>query len=134
MSGIQMALLGAGINDVTETQTVTVGTFSFKGLTQYGFNLGSSMGSITDGTFGFISNASINLLVWINTNELSFEIDGVYADSGWTKVTIASVDFFRSAATFTTGTSPNFSRWAWSGASNVFGTTVGATVPAVFTQ
>lgn len=118
---------------VTETQTVTVGTFSFKGFDNYGFSVGG-WGSITDGTFGFISNAPIENLNWSNTNTLSFQITGIYANSGWTKVTIAGVDFLRTAATFSTNASPNFSQWAWSGASNVFGTTIGASVPAVFTQ
>ena len=118
---------------VTETQTVTVGTFSFKGLVQYGFNQGVC-GSITDGTFGFISNAPIEVLVWSNTNTLIFQITGIYANSGWTKVTIAGVDFLRTAASYSTNTGPDFTNWTWSGASNVFGTTVGASVPAVFTQ
>ena len=48
--------------------------------------------------------------------------------------TISGTDFLRSAATFTTQVSPPRTLWSWSGASNVFGTTVGATVPAVFTQ
>jgi len=118
---------------VTETQTVTVGTLSFKGFDQYGFNLGIC-GSITDGTFGFISNAPIETLVWTNTNALIFQITGIYANSGWTKVTIAGVDFLRTAASYSTNTAPDFTSWTWSGAANVFGTTVGAVVPAVFTQ
>ena len=117
---------------ISETQTVTVGTFSFKGATSYGFTAGG-WGSITDGTFGFISNAPIEILNWGNSNTLIFQITGIYANSGWTKVTISGVDFLRSAASFTTNASPNYSSWSWSGASNVFGTTVGATVPALFT-
>lgn len=118
---------------VTETQTVTVGNFSFKGFDNYGFSAGG-WGSITDGTFGFISNAPIEILSWSNTNILSFQITGIYANSGWTKVTIAGVDFLRTAATFSTNASPSYSLWTWSGATNVFGTTVGASVAAVFTQ
>lgn len=129
MSGIQMMLLGV---PVIETQTVTVGTFSAKGVTVYGFV--TSVGSIADGTFDFVSNAVITNLSWTNLNQLNFEITGVFANSGWTTVTISGTDFLRSAATFTTQVSPPRTLWSWSGASNVFGTTVGATVPAVFTQ
>ena len=118
---------------VTETQTVTVGNFSFKGSDNYGFIAGG-WGSITDGTFGFISNAPIEILNWSNSNTLTFQITGIYANSGWTKVTIDGVDFLRTAATFSTGSSPNYSDWTWSGATNVFGTTIGASVPVVFTQ
>ena len=133
MSGIQMMLLGV-VGDVTETQTVTVGTFSAKGVTLYGFNSAAAAGSISDGTFDFVSNAVITILNWTNFNQLNFEITGVFANSGWTKVTISGTDFLRSAATFTTQASPARTLWQWSGASNVFGTTIGATVPAVFTQ
>ncbi len=131
MSGIQMMLLGV---PVIETQTVTVGTFSAKGVILYGFNSGAAAGSISDGTFDFVSNAVITNLSWTTFNQLNFEITGVFANSGWTKVTISGVDFLRSAASFTTNASPPRTLWSWSGASNVFGTTVGATVPAVFTQ
>ena len=119
---------------VTETQTVTVGTFSFKGFDQYGFSTLLGYGSIADGTFGFISDAPIEVLAWANTNNLTFRITGVYPNSGWTKLTINGVDFLRAVGSHSTGTSPNFSHWDWSGASNVFGTTIGASVPAVFTQ
>ena len=129
MSGIQMMLLGV---PVIETHTVTVGTFSAKGVTVYGFV--TSVGSISDGTFDFVSNAVITNLSWTNLNQLNFQITGVFANSGWTKVTISGTDFLRSAATFTTQASPARTQWQWSGASNVFGTTIGATVPAVFTQ
>ena len=129
---MQMMLLGTGSG--TETQTVTVGTLTFKGITQYGFSTSAGFGSITDGTFGFISNAPIEILSWTSTNSLSFRITGVYPNSGWDKVTIAGTDFLRSAASYSTNTGPDFSTWIWSGAANVFGTTVGATVPAVFTQ
>ena len=121
-------------NVVTETQTVTVGTFSFKGLTNYGFSSGS-YGSISDGTFGFISNAAITFLNWLNSGgTLTFQIAGIYSNSGWTKVTIAGVDYLRTAASFSTSTGPDRTTWTWTGAANPFGTTVGATVPAVFTQ
>jgi hypothetical protein len=117
----------------SETQTVTVGTLSVKGITQWGF--GTGFGSISDGTFGFISNATINYLGWINTgSQLTFQIAGLYSNSGWTKVTISGTDFLRSAATFSTSTGPDRTIWSWPSVSNPFGTTVGASVPAVFTQ
>jgi len=79
-----------------------------------------------------VSNAVILRLNWTNFNQLFFEITGVFANSGWTKVTIDGTDFLRTAATFTTTASSTL--WTWSGAANVFGTTVGAVVPSVFTQ
>lgn len=118
---------------ITETQTVTVGNFTFKGLTQWGF--AAAFGSISDGTFGFISNAPITSLSWLSTgSQLTFQIDGLYSNAGWAKVTISGTDFLRSAASFSTSTGPDRTTWVWSSVSNPFGTTVGASVPAVFTQ
>jgi hypothetical protein len=132
MSGIQMALLGAG-GDPTETQTVTVGTLAFKGFAAYGF--GGGFGSISDGTFGFISEAPITAFSWDNTNFLNFVLEGNRANSGWTKVTISGLDFLRTAATYTySATGSGSSSWQWSTTTNVFGTTIGATKVGVFTQ
>ena len=115
-----------------ETQTVTVGSLTFKGIEQYGFSSGV-FGSISDGTFGFISNATINYLGWTNAGGLSFTLAGNRANSGWSTVTINSIAFNRSAATYSYNGDNNTTNWLMAG-SNPFGTTNGAVVPAVFTQ
>mgnify|MGYP003648469119 CR=1 FL=1 len=120
-------------NVITETQTVTVGSFIFKGSSNYGFQDGL-YGSISDGTFGFISNAPIIYFSWSNSNQLFFRLSGNRANSGWTKVTISGVDFTRAAATYSYNAGSNYSQWLWSTGTNVFGTTTGATKPCVFTQ
>jgi hypothetical protein len=116
-----------------ETQTVTVGSLIFKGIESYGFNSGV-YGSISDGTFGFISNATINALVWSNAvNSLSFALAGNRANSGWSTVTINGIAFNRSSATYSYDSGSNTTSWSISGA-NPFGTTDGVTRAAVFAQ
>jgi hypothetical protein len=116
-----------------ETQTVTVGSLIFKGIEQYGFSSGV-YGSISDGTFGFISDATINTLAWSNAgNALNFTLAGNRANSGWSTVTINSIAFNRSAATYNYDSGSNTTSWSMAGA-NPFGTTNGATRAAVFAQ
>jgi len=115
-----------------ETQTVTVGSLLFKGIENYGFNSGS-YGSISDGTFGFISNATIITLAWSNTGGLSFTLAGNRANSGWSSVTINGITFNRADATYSYDVDNDRTSWIMAGA-NPFGTTNGAVVPAVFTQ
>ena len=116
-----------------ETQTVTVGSLIFKGIESYGFSSGV-YGSISDGTFGFISDATINTLAWSNAgNALNFTLAGNRANSGWSTVTINSIAFNRSAATYNYDSGSNTTSWSMAGA-NPFGTTNGATRAAVFAQ
>jgi hypothetical protein len=115
-----------------ETQTVTVGSLIFKGIEQYGFSSGV-FGSISDGTFGFISNATINYLAWTNAGGLSFTLAGNRANSGWSTVTINSIAFNRSAATYSYNGDNDTTNWLMAG-ENPFGTTNGATRAAVFAQ
>ncbi len=116
-----------------ETQTVTVGSLIFKGIESYGFSSGA-YGSISDGTFGFISDATINTLAWSNAgNALNFTLAGNRANSGWSTVTINSIAFNRSAATYNYDSGSNTTSWSMAGA-NPFGTTNGATRAAVFAQ
>lgn len=116
-----------------ETQTVTVGSLIFKGIESYGFNSGS-YGSISDGTFGFISNATIVALVWSNAvNSLNFTLSGNRANSGWSTVTINGITFTRSSATYSYDVDNDRTSWSISG-SNPFGTTDGVTRAAVFAQ
>jgi hypothetical protein len=115
-----------------ETQTVTVGSLLFKGIENYGFDSGS-YGSISDGTFELISNATIISLVWSNSYGLNFVLEGNRANSGWSTVTINGITFNRSAATYSYDGDNNTTNWLMAGA-NPFGTTNGAVVPAVFAQ
>ena len=120
--------------DVDEdTQTVTVGSFAFKTFRSYGFSNGV-YGSISDGTFGLISNATITNLSWSNTtNALNFTLAGNRANSGWSTVTINSITFNRSDATYSYNGDNDTTSWLISGI-NPFGTTDGATRAAVFAQ
>lgn len=137
MSGILMAVMGAaagGGGPVTETQTVTVGNFTFKGISSWGFNR-TVFGSINDGTFGFISEAQINVLVWTNAdNGVAFTLAGNRANSGWTKMTISGVDYTRASATYSYDSGGDATQWRWlAPGTNPFGTTIGVDVSAVFT-
>jgi hypothetical protein len=133
MSGILCAVAGMG-GGGSETQTVTVGNFTFKGIESWGFNR-SVFGSINDGTFGFISNAQINVLAWSNSdNGVGFTLAGNRSNSGWTKMTISGVDYTRASATYSYDGGADTTQWRWtSPGTNPFGTTIGATVAAVFT-
>ena len=116
---------------LNETQTVTVGSLIFKGISSYGFNSGA-FGSISDGTFGFINNATIDALVWTSaTTSLQFTLVGNQQDSGWSTVTINSIVFTRASYSYDSGN--DRTTWTMPG-SNPFGTTDGAIVPAVFSQ
>ena len=121
--------------DVNEdTQTVTVGSFAFKTFRNYGFSNAVPYGSISDGTFGLISNATITDLNWSNiTNALNFRLAGNIANSGWSSVTINGITFNRSAATYSYDSGTDTTSWLIPG-TNPFGTTDGATLEAVFAQ
>jgi hypothetical protein len=123
---------GTSWNPPQETQTVTVGVFTFKDISNYGY--GGFYGSISDGTFGFISNAPINQLVWSNvSNGITFTLNGNRANSGWTKMTISGNDYTRATASYGYDVDNDRTLWFMVGP-NPFGETVGVTVPVVFTQ
>jgi hypothetical protein len=119
----------------SETQVVTVGTTFFGdpfggGFTVVrGFSDRFPVGSISDGTFGFVSNATINELAWFDFGTLYFRLVGTHANSGWTKLTLGGVDYFRSSASFSQPT--GFTEWIWA-SSDPFGAD-GTTSNAVFT-
>ena len=118
-----------GKSNVLDTQTVTVGGYNIKGTVFYGY--GSSFGSINDGTFNPVSNATIDsLYYYVNAATVFFTLVGVYANSGWTSMDIAGTSFTRSSATFSNSSNTT---WSWSSASNPFGTTIGATKVCTFT-
>ena len=118
-----------------ETQTVEVGSLIFKGIENYGFSSGV-YGDIDDGTFGFISNATINTLAWSSSvNALNFTLAGNRANSGWSSVIINGITFNRSGATYNYDSGSNTTSWSMAGA-NPFGTNGDGSVyrAAVFAQ
>jgi len=120
-----------GTSKVIDTQTVTIGTFTFKGLSTRGFNSGTSTGSISDGTFNPVSGATIESLSWGNVgNSIVFQLQGVRANSGWTNMRLYSVDYARSAATFDNNGGSGPTSWSWA-TSDPFGAD-GTTVDAEF--
>lgn len=120
-----------GTSDALDTQTVTVGTYSIKGVVYYGYLSSTSTGSIVDGTFNPLSGATIlNFYYNVTGGLVYFVLSGVYANSGWTNVSIAGTNFTRASATFSNSSN---TQWYWSSASNPFGTTVGATKVCTFT-
>lgn len=119
-------------NIASETQTVTVGSIVFKGIAEYGFQLGG-YGSISDGTFELTNNATIEKLSWGNLlGALNFTLAGNFPNSGWDNVVINGITFNRSAATYSYDGDNNLTSWSIVG-ENPFGTTNGVIRPAVFT-
>lgn len=115
-----------------DTQTVTVGNLSFKGIDNYGFDSGL-YGSISDGTFNPISNATITALVWSSSGYgVLLRLSGNRANSGWNTVTINGMAYTRSGAIYSYDSGGDATSWFMAG-ENPFGTTVGATRTAVFT-
>ena len=121
-----------GTSKVIDTQTVTIGTFTFKSLITRGFYTVTTTGSISDGTFNPVSGATIESLSWGNVgNSILFQLQGVRANSGWTNMRLYSVDYARSAATFDNNGGSGPTSWSWA-TSDPFGAD-GTTVDAVFT-
>jgi len=120
-----------------ETQTVTVATgiqgdpgggfIVFRGY-QTGF-----IGSISDGTFGLLDNAPITEIVWIDVlATLYFTVVGTFPNSGWTKMTIQGVDYFRNTGTHTQ--SGGATSWVISAFTDPFsGLPDGTQTPVTFT-
>ncbi len=129
MSGI-LALTGNAA--LPDQQVVNVG-FATQGFGDdyYGFNISPlGMGIITDGTFNPAGGAVINTLMWsITFGEVTFSIDGINANSGWSNMNLNATDFARASATFS-GAGPT--TWQWLSASNPF-TDIGTDTTVVFT-
>ena len=120
-----------GASSSLDTQTVTVGHQAGAGYTPtiYGYRSSPSLGSISDGTFNVKSGASILVLFWTSVQVVSFVINGVHSNSGWTTMKIGSTTFNRSSANHYQDTYSNQTSWAWSTvATNPFGTSGTKTV------
>lgn len=123
MSGIQMALIGAGGSPYTGTATVTVGFFSAGGFSSYGFDA-NFQGSITPTQWGG-SGINVQILKFVNAGWVDFSVAGEVPNSGWTTLTIGSTTLNRVDGSYSTTTGKT--TWIFTGGTNPFGTTVGAT-------
>ena len=130
MSGIQMALLGAG--GTLDTQTITVADYVDKYAYLIGYRSGY-MGSISDGTFNPTGGTTIEGLYYdLGVGYLYFGLAGSpISNAGWTTMTLNGTAFTRSSASFVS--SGGSTSWTWSSAvSNPF-PLAGNTTTAVFT-
>lgn len=138
-----------GKSAALDTQTVTVG---YQAVQQYlnsgygsfttglGTTANRDVGSISDGTFNPKSNMYIRGL-WYSTSGSGAVIfalrslNTTVANSGWTTMNVAGVNFTRSSATFqnTNDATSGQTLWSWPTSSNPFGTTVNATKVVTFT-
>jgi fructosamine-3-kinase len=117
-----------GLSAIKDTQTVTVGTQIYYGITYTGhwtyLNL-LDFGSISDGTCNFKSGAAIDGIHKVSTTSVfTFTLDGTHSNEDWTTMTVNSNNYTRTSATFTqTG---GKTRWFWNvGSTNPFGVTSG---------
>jgi len=104
----------------SETQTVTAGEYDdgFGNITRgYSQNLG--IGSINDGTFGLISNATIkNLISETGGSTIIFEIIGTYPNSGFTSMVLAGITYTRASAFYVASGGTTY--WSWGGGNDPF--------------
>lgn len=130
MSGIQMALLGAG--GTLDIQTVTVADYITKFVYLTGY-LSGTMGSISDGTFNPTGGTTISGLYYdVNGSSLGFNLGASpISNAGWTTMTLNGTAFTRSSASFVS--SGGSTSWTWSSVvSNPFPAAPNTTT-AVFT-
>ena len=130
MSGIQMALLGAGGR--LDTQTVTVGDYVDKTTYLTGY-LSGAMGSISDGTFNPTGGTTISGLYYdVYNSQLIFTLSASpISNAGWTTMTLNGTAFTRSSASFFS--SGGSTSWTWSSVSPNPFPAAGNTTTAVFT-
>lgn len=101
----------------SETQTVTIGSASTGGYvnsTIYGYSTEFSCGSISDGTFNGISNATIKETYWSNVNTFLFRLVGNRANSGWSQFVVGGQTFTRASATYLYDSTLNHTSWLYS--------------------
>ena len=124
-----------GASSSLDTQTVTVGSFRLNSLTPYSYGyFGSSGGSISDGTSNMYSGILYKQINWWHYGTITLIITGHQSNSGWATMKIGSTTLNRSSASYSQSSSGlEVTAWNWTSQStNLFGTTVGATVAVVF--
>ena len=131
MSGIQMALLGAGV--ALDTQTITVEDYIDAPFDYFtGYRTGY-MGSISDGTFNPTGGTTISGLYYdVYGTSLIFTLSASpISNSGWTTMALNGTAFTRSSASFVS--SGGSTSWTWSSVSPNPFPLAGNTTTAVFT-
>lgn len=138
-----------GKSAALDTQTVTVGYQAVQQYSNSGYgsfttgaatNVNRNVGSMSDGTFNPKSNMYIRGIHFstVGNGSVVFalrSLNTTVANSGWTTMNVAGVNFTRSSATFqnTNDATVGQTLWSWPTSSNPFGTTVGATKVVTFT-
>lgn len=135
MSGILCAQMG-GLPNYTGSATVTVGFLSLgtspNNIDFWGFpNLGSYPGSVSPTTWAdsglTIIDFDYRYDYMLGLQRVVFIVTGYAPNTGWTTLTIAGVNYSRSAASY--GYNGTQTSWSWDASTtgNPFGTTIGAT-------
>ena len=125
MSGIGLMILGSKGGSPPYSGTLTVGFWTVGppagGNDFYGYG---SAGSLSPTSWPFSGTSTITGIYYqITTSTVFLNVSTTFSNPLWVNLTIAGVNFARSAATFN-GTT----QWSWTGiGTNPFGTTVGAT-------
>jgi len=124
-----------GTSAALDVQTVTIGLFTSKGGSWYGY--GVSGGAISDGTFNPKGGASISRLEWNSNGLLYFVLSGSHTNAGWTQVRIvnsaASTDLTFTRASASYNNNGSATQWVWSGVGNPFSYVSPYTAVATFT-
>jgi len=124
MTGITCALAGSGGSIYTGSATVTVGQYVDASFTIWGY-ANVLAGSVTPTTWAN-TGGFIGQLCWFDAGVdfVTFKVNAVFPNEGWTTMTIGGVPFTRASASYSNdGTDTT---WTWI-TTNPFGTTIGAT-------
>ena len=131
MTGVIAVLAGARGNPYIGSAVVTVGKQVLSNSTNYGYNGGGS-GSISPSTWGstgftFSYLNFTDYTVSPTNTWIELFVAGYAPNSGWDTMTIAGTVLNRSSAAIYTTNGSTYTSWVWSPATNLFGTTIGAT-------
>lgn len=131
MSGVLCAQTG-GYPNFTGSATVTVGYLALTGIDFYGWlGPGFPPSAISPSTWAdsglTVSDLDYRYYSSTGVANIVFTVGGYAPNIGWTTLTIAGVNYTRSAASY--GYNGTNTTWVWDASStgNPFGTTVGAT-------
>lgn len=131
MSGVLCAQTG-GLPNYTGSATVTVGYLGLTGIDFYGW-IGSGFppSAISPSTWAdsglTINDIDYRYYSGTGAQNIVFIVNGYAPNTGWTTLTIAGVNYTRSAASY--GYNGTTTTWVWDASTtgNPFGTTTGAT-------
>lgn len=117
-----------GASNTLWTPTMNVGTKASKNNTQYGYNSGV-MGSMSDYTVDFLSNATLDRLTWNDSSGVTiFKVYGTFSNAGWTSWTTSATSqtFNRSSASYSTN--QGLTSWIWNTTTNPYGSSGSITI------